>query len=63
MAKIVYASRTGHVEKIIGKLGLDNALKIQDGSETIDGEYVIFSYTTGKHQSRSKNFWRTIRVL
>lgn len=35
MAKIVYASRTGHVEKIIRKPGLENVLKIQDGSERL----------------------------
>jgi len=48
MAKIAYASRTGHVEKIIAKLGITDALKIVDGTETIDGDYVIFTYTTGK---------------
>ncbi|MBQ6529178.1 MAG: class Ib ribonucleoside-diphosphate reductase assembly flavoprotein NrdI [Clostridia bacterium] len=48
MIQAVYASRTGHVEKIIGKLGLTDALKIVDGTETVDGEYVIFTYTTGK---------------
>ena len=45
--KYAYASKTGHVEKIIGKLGLD-ALKIVDGTEKIDGDYVIFTYTCGK---------------
>lgn len=48
MIKVAYASKTGHVEKIIKKLGLDGALKIEDGTEKIDGEYVIFTYTTGK---------------
>ena len=48
MIKAVYASKTGHVEKIIGKLGLSDALKIVDGSEKIEGNYVIFTYTTGK---------------
>ena len=46
--KIAYASKTGHVEKIISKLGLDEALKIVNGDEKIDGEYIIFTYTTGK---------------
>ena len=45
--KYAYASKTGHVEKIVGKLGLD-ALKIVDGTEKIDGDYVIFTYTCGK---------------
>ena len=45
--KYAYASKTGHIEKIVGKLGLD-ALKIVDGTEKIDGDYVIFTYTCGK---------------
>ncbi len=49
MIKIVYASKTGHVEKIVNNLGLaEDALKIIDGTETVDGEYVIFTYTSGK---------------
>ena len=48
MIKIAYASKTGHVEKIIKALGLDDALKIIDGTEKIEGEYVIFTYTSGK---------------
>ena len=48
--KYAYASKTGHVEKIVGKLGLD-ALKIVDGTEKIDGDYVIFTYTCGKGQT------------
>lgn len=48
MIQVVYASRTGHVEKVVNTLGLTNALKIADGSEKIDGNYVIFTYTTGK---------------
>ncbi len=50
--KYVYASKTGHVEKIVGKLGLD-ALKIIDGTEKIDGDYVIFTYTCGKGKTPS----------
>ena len=45
--KVVYASRTGNVESIISKLGIDDALKIEDGSETIDEDYVLFTYTDG----------------
>ena len=48
MIQVAYASRTGHVEKIVGKLGLTNALKIVDGTETLEGDYVIFTFTTGK---------------
>ena len=48
MIQIAYASKTGHVEKVVNILGLTGALKIVDGSEKLDGEYVIFTYTTGK---------------
>ncbi|MGT2751097.1 class Ib ribonucleoside-diphosphate reductase assembly flavoprotein NrdI [Streptococcus orisasini] len=48
MTKIVYASRTGHVEKIVNQLGVTDALKIETGEETIDGDYVIFTYSTGQ---------------
>lgn len=46
--KIAYASRMGHVEGIIKRLGITDALKIEDGTEKIDGEYVIFTYSDGK---------------
>ena len=48
MTKIVYASKTGHVEKIVQSLDIEDPLKIIDGTEKTDGEYVIFTYTTGK---------------
>ena len=49
MIGIAYASKTGHVEKVIKALGLeDRAVRITDGSERIDGDYVIFTYTSGK---------------
>lgn len=48
MIKIAYASKTGHVQKVIDRLGLSDALKINDGTETIDADYVIFTYTSGK---------------
>lgn len=31
--KFVYASRMGHVEGIIKRVGIEDALKIQDGTE------------------------------
>ncbi|EJN93485.1 class Ib ribonucleoside-diphosphate reductase assembly flavoprotein NrdI [Streptococcus ratti] len=48
MTKIVYASRSGHVEKIVNQLGVADALKIETGEETLDGDYVIFTYSTGR---------------
>lgn len=46
--KVVYASRTGNVEKLVEKVGAEDVLKIKDGTETVAGEYVIFTYTDGK---------------
>ena len=44
--KLVYASRTGNVEKLVRRLGVD-AVKIAKGDETVDGEYVLVTYTDG----------------
>ena len=45
--KVVYASRTGNVESIISKLEIEDALKIEDGSETVEEDYILFTYTDG----------------
>ena len=45
--KIVFASRTGNVESLIDKLGLSDALRIEDGSETVAEDYILFTYTDG----------------
>lgn len=45
--KLVYASRTGNVQKMIDRLGIE-ALKIVDGNETVDGDYLLITYTDGK---------------
>ena len=44
--KYAFASRTGNVEEIIRSLGID-ALRINDGSESIDEPYILFTYTDG----------------
>lgn len=44
--KIVYASRTGNVESIIDRLGVE-ALRIEDGSESVTEDYIVFTYTDG----------------
>ncbi|OTN86747.1 class Ib ribonucleoside-diphosphate reductase assembly flavoprotein NrdI [Enterococcus faecium] len=48
MIKIAYASRSGNVKKIVNQLGMVTALKIETGKEIIDGNYVIFTYSTGQ---------------
>ena len=52
--KYAYASKTGHVEKIVRKLGLADALKIIDGTETVDEDYILFTYTTGKGTPKNR---------
>lgn len=44
--KYVYASRTGNVEALVASLGLD-AMRIDDGSEVMDEDYVLLTYTDG----------------
>lgn len=44
--KFAYATRTGNVQSIVSQLGLD-ALMISSGDETIDGSFVLFTYTDG----------------
>ena len=45
--KLVYASRTGNVEKLVGKLGFENTLKISDGNETVSEPCILITYTDG----------------
>ena len=45
--KVVYASRTGNVQKLIDRLGLE-ATKIEDGTEKVEGEYLLITYTDGE---------------
>ena len=42
----VYASRMGKTEKLIEKLAID-AMKIENGTETAEGDYILFTYTDG----------------
>lgn len=44
--KIAYASRTGNVESIIKALGAE-ALRIENGNESLDEDFVLFTYTDG----------------
>ena len=45
--KIVYASRTGNIETLLDKLGIQDATKIEMGTETVDEDYILFTYTDG----------------
>lgn len=44
--KIAYASRTGNVESIVQSLGISSVF-IENGNETMDTDYVLFTYTDG----------------
>lgn len=45
--KIVYASRTGNVQSFIDKLGADDVLKIETGTESVDEKFILVTYTDG----------------
>ena len=44
--KLVYASRTGNVQKLIDRLGAE-AVKIETGNEAVQGDYILVTYTDG----------------
>lgn len=46
--KIVYASRSGNVEKLVQKLGVTDVLKLSTGDEEVDEEFVLFTYNDGE---------------
>jgi len=48
--KIVYASRTGNVERAVIRLMAKDPLCIEDGTETIDEDYILMTYTDGRGQ-------------
>lgn len=45
--KLVYASRTGNVEKLVSRLATDNVLKITTGNETVEEPVFLITYTDG----------------
>lgn len=44
---IVYASKTGNVQRFVQKLPLERNLKISSGEESINEPCVLLTYTTG----------------
>lgn len=44
--KYAFASRTGNVEEIVNSLGIE-ATRIEDGSESMDEPFILFTYTDG----------------
>lgn len=45
--KIVYVSRTGNVQSLVESLTVDDSLHIFSGTETVDEDYILFTYTDG----------------
>ena len=56
--KIVYASRSGNVEKLVKKLGVDDIFKIVDGTEEVDDSFILITYNDGEGEIPAvvKNF-------
>lgn len=46
--RVVYASRTGNVEKVVNLLRVENPLKLLDGTETVDEDFLLITFTDGK---------------
>lgn len=46
--KLVYASRTGNVQKAVDRMMVPDALRILTGMETISEDYILMTYTDGR---------------
>ena len=46
--KLVYASRSGNVEKFVAKLNAPDVLKIVTGEEEVDSEFILITYNDGE---------------
>lgn len=45
--KVVYATAQGKTEAFVNRIGVKDPVKIGDGSEKINEDYILFTYTTG----------------
>lgn len=45
--KLVYASRTGNVQKLVDRLAAAAPIRIVSGQETVEGDYILLTYTDG----------------
>lgn len=45
--KLVYASRTGNVQKLADRISAADALKLASGEESVEGDYILITYTDG----------------
>lgn len=44
---IVYSSKTGNIERFLKKTGITSVLKTIDGSEIINEDFILLTYTIG----------------
>lgn len=45
--KLVYASRTGNVQKLTDRISVTDTLKIESGEESVKEDYILITYTDG----------------
>lgn len=45
--KLVYASRTGNVQKLVDRISAADTLKIASGEEAVKEDYILITYTDG----------------
>lgn len=45
--KLVYASRTGNVQKLVDRIAATDILKIDSGDETLKEDFILITYTDG----------------
>lgn len=45
--KLVYASRTGNVQKLVDRIPSEDAIKISSGEEPVKEDYILITYTDG----------------
>lgn len=45
--KLVYASRTGNVQKLTDRLAIEDTLKITSGEESVKEDFILITYTDG----------------
>lgn len=45
--KLVYASRTGNIQKLIDRILAADTLKIASGDESVKEDYILITYTDG----------------
>lgn len=45
--KLVYASRTGNVQKLVDRISAADTLKIVSGEESVKEDYILITYTDG----------------